>query len=321
MRRILTGLCALICLSMPGVAGAQEEPTVVRVGAYINDVQQLDLQSHSYAVDMYLWFQWCDKDIDPSRTFEFLNSFELWGHILTYETSKPEPRPGGCFFQGLRNQGKFNTKLPLADYPFDEQLLTVELEDSALDAAALRYVPDAPDPVARNPQMSLPGFNLGDLTLEVASYPYATRFGETTGDFPSYSRASIVLSVTRPAGTYSVKLLLPIIIVLISAGLMFIVRPDYVEGRIGIGITALLTLVALQLTTNSALPEVNYLLMIDKIYIASYAFIVASLGLVARTSWLADDLPHAITFDRRSLVAVAGSYLVVTALIVALQLT
>ena len=321
MRRLLTSLIVLIGLAMPGVAAAQEEPTVVRVGAYINDVQQLDLQSHSYAVDMYLWFEWCDEEIDPSRTFEFLNSFELWGHILTYETSKPEPRPGGCFYQAMRNQGKFNTKLPLADYPFDEQLLAVELEDTSLDAAGLRYVADSPGAVARNPQMSLPGYDLGDLTLEVASYPYATRFGETEGEFTSYSRASIVLSVTRPAGTYSVKLLLPIIIVLISAALMFIVRPDYVEGRIGIGITALLTLVALQLTTNSALPEVNYLLMIDKIYIASYAFIVASLGLVARTSWLADDLPHAVRFDRRSLVLVAGTYLAVTALIVGLQLS
>jgi hypothetical protein len=206
MRRMLASLVALIALTMPAVAGAQDEPIEVRVGAYINDVQQLDLQSHSYAVDMYLWFQWCDEDIDPSRSFEFLNSFELWGHILTYETEKPEPRPGGCFYQALRNQGKFNTKLPLADYPFDEQHLTVELEDTALDSSQLRYVADA-GPVARNPQMTLPGYDLGDLRLKVVDYPYATRFGETTGEFPSYSRASIALSVTRPAGTYSVKLL------------------------------------------------------------------------------------------------------------------
>ncbi len=169
--------------------------------------------------------------------------------------------------------------------------------------------------------MTLPGYNLGDPTLEIVSVPYATQFGEQGADFPSYSRAQFVLAVTRPAATYSVKLLLPIIIVLISAALMFIVRPDFVEGRIGIGITALLTLVALQLTTNSALPEVNYLLMIDKIYIASYAFIVASLGLVARTSWLVGDLDHAVRFDRRSLGIVAGGYLLVLALIVGLQLS
>jgi hypothetical protein len=128
MRRLFVGLLVLLGLSLTGPARAQDSPAIVRVGAYINDVQQLDLQSHSYTVDMYMWFRWCGEDMDPSRTFEFLSSFELWGHILTYETEEPEPRPGGCFYQGLRNQGKFNTKLSLADYPFDDQEVTVELE-------------------------------------------------------------------------------------------------------------------------------------------------------------------------------------------------
>ena len=319
MKRLLLGFLLLVAW-MPATSHAQDAPVTVRVGGYINDVQQLDLQSHSYAVDMYLWFRWCDEEIDPSRTFEFLNSFELWGHILTYETEEPEKTPDGCFYQGMRNQGKFNTKLPLADYPFDTQHLSVEFEDSGADETELRYVPDD-EPIARNPQMTLPGYEIGSTTIEVVSYPYATRFGDRTASFPSYSRVRMVLAVTRPEGTYAVKLLLPIIIVLISASLMFIVRPDYVEGRIGIGITALLTLVALQLTTNSALPDVNYLLMMDKIYIVSYAFIVASLALVARTSWFVDDLGRAVRFDRRSLVLLAGSYLSVLALIIVLQLT
>jgi len=57
-------MMVLFGLSMPGVAQAQADPTVVRVGAYINDVQQLDLQSHSYAVDMYIWFRWCGSFAD-----------------------------------------------------------------------------------------------------------------------------------------------------------------------------------------------------------------------------------------------------------------
>jgi hypothetical protein len=67
--------------SRNGAAGGGGKPEVVKVGALINDIQQLDLQTHSYAVDIYLWFKWRNPDIDPSRTFEFLNPFELWGHI------------------------------------------------------------------------------------------------------------------------------------------------------------------------------------------------------------------------------------------------
>jgi hypothetical protein len=102
---------------------AAPQPHVVRIGGLINDIQQLDLQSHSYNVDMYIWFKWEGTRINPAKTFEFLNAFELWGHILTVEYSKPVRLPDGSFYQVIRNQGKFNTKLPLEKYPFDTQNL------------------------------------------------------------------------------------------------------------------------------------------------------------------------------------------------------
>jgi hypothetical protein len=41
-------------------------PHEVQVGALINDIQQLDLQTKSYAVDLYPWFKWEDPEIDTS---------------------------------------------------------------------------------------------------------------------------------------------------------------------------------------------------------------------------------------------------------------
>ena len=128
-------------------AGSDSGPDIVRVGALINDIQQLDLQSHSYNVDMYMWFKWDNPEINPARSFEFLNAFELWGHILTYETAKPRSCPTAAYYQVIRNQGKFNTKLPLESYPFDTQHLRVEIEDSHGDSTELVFVPDT-DPVA-----------------------------------------------------------------------------------------------------------------------------------------------------------------------------
>ena len=49
------------------------------MGVLVNDIQQLDLQTHSYNVDLYMWFKWNNPDIDPSRSFEFMNAFELLG--------------------------------------------------------------------------------------------------------------------------------------------------------------------------------------------------------------------------------------------------
>ena len=35
-----------------------EAPVKVVVGAYINDIQELDFKTNSYAIDLYVWFRW-----------------------------------------------------------------------------------------------------------------------------------------------------------------------------------------------------------------------------------------------------------------------
>lgn len=118
-----------------------------------------------------------------------------------------------------------------------------------------------------------------------------------------YARVSFIVPVVRPATSTAVKIFLPLGLVIFCASLVFFVHPSYVEGRLGVTITALLTLVALQLTTSSGLPEVDYLLLTDKIYVMSYLFIIAALLQVARTSALvrAEKFSEAIRRDRRAL--------------------
>jgi hypothetical protein len=299
-----------------GKAPPPAKPDIVRVGGLINDIQQLDLQSHSYNVDMYLWFKWTNPDIDPARSFEFLNAFELWGHILTYESNNPQVLPDGSFYQALRNQGKFNTKLPLEKYPFDTQNLVVALEDSAAASDRIVYVPDT-EPVAVSQDLVIPGWDIGDPTLTVVDNKYDSNFGDPRYGDLTYSRVIFDLPVSRPKGTYALKLLLPLLLVALTASLALLVHPRYVEGRIGIGITALLTLVALQITSNSSLPEVDYLILLDKLYIASYAFVVLTMVLIVRNSWVdaEGDVAVARRADRKSLKWLMGAFLAIVVLL------
>lgn len=80
-------------------------PVTVTVGAYVNDIQQLDLTTHSYNMDFYLWFRWTEPAINPSATLEFMNSFQLWGHILTLLSEEPEQLADGSYYMALRTRG------------------------------------------------------------------------------------------------------------------------------------------------------------------------------------------------------------------------
>ncbi len=277
-------------IALPAIEQAVKDaattaPEHIIVGAYINDIQEIDFRTNSYAVDIYVWFRWTDKSLDPSKSLEFMNRYAPDDHVRVSLYDAPQPMPDGSLYSIVRNQGRFSTKFQLERYPFDTQALRVELEDSTGGTAKQVYVLDT-KALTINPAITLPGFKIETPELIVADNRYPTNFGDlTVGDDEVYSRGSLVVPISRPLTAISVKTFVPIFLITACALLVLFFRPAFVDGRIGLGITALLTLVALQLTSGASLPEVDYLMMLDKVYLASYAFIMLVLTRVVATSW------------------------------------
>lgn len=264
---------------------ASPGPEEVVTGVYINDIHELDFRTHSYAVDFYVWFRWRNKDINPAKTMEFMNRSAPDDHVRELLYEEPKVLPDGSFYAIVRNQGRFATKLKLENYPFDRQDLVILFEDSANGVGAQVYRADD-KPVTLSGSIVLPGFGIEAAQMEIGAYRYPTNFGDTTvGAEEAYSRAAVSIAISRPMTALSVKTFLPILLIIVCAGLVLFIRPAFIDARVGLGITALLTLVALQLAGGSSLPEVDYLTMVDKVYLASYGFIMLVLFRVVRASW------------------------------------
>ena len=288
------------------------EPQEVIVGAYVNDIQQLDFKTNNYVIDVYVWFRWKSPDTDPSKTMEFMNRFASDDNLREELTEEPLDLPDGSNYSIIRYQGLFSTKFRLETFPFDTQSLIVVMEDTLAGAADQIYVPDGEEPVKINPIITLPGFSVGAPTLSVTTNTYPTDFGDpTVPEAEPYSRTTISIPVSRPVIAMSFKTFVPIALIVVCALLVYFVRPCYVEGRIGLGITALLTLVAIQLTATSSLPDVDYLMMLDKLFLLAYLFIIVALARVVATSWQEPESEDAIKLtDRRWAVTAISIYLV-----------
>jgi hypothetical protein len=309
------------CLLLSSLLGAQEtpethntEPPHVTVGAYVNDLQSLDLREHSYAMDVYVWFRWKGLDFDPSQSVEIANPNELWGHVNEPQYETPIELPSGELYQVLRIQGRFSHKFFFNNYPYDRQTLVVEFEDSIHEVNGLVYVADK-EPVTLHPRLVLPGFRIGQPRMVIESFRYPTAFGDTRRSEPdSYSRVRIEIPTRRPLITSTLKMLLPVLCVVLGASLMLRLRVTLIDARLGIGITALLTVVAIQLSANDAMPNVDYLVLMDKIHLAAYAYVLVGLGIVLATVRQidSDDLEAAQRLQRR------GYWLTTTVFVLAL---
>ena len=278
-------------------------PAKVVVGAYINDIQELDFRSNSYAVDLYVWFRWKPTaDLNPSKTMEFMNRYA--SGRPTSATSSTMSRSRCLTAASMRSFAIRASSPPSSGWrniPSTRKRCVV-MEDTVAAADAQVYVADQNGGVTINPDITLPGFKVGKPELRVVERAYPTNFGDLAEpEATDYSRLMLTIPVTRPIIAMSIKTFVPIGLIVVCAALVFFVRPRYVEGRIGLGITALLTLVALQLTSSASLPDVDYLMMIDKVYLLAYLFIILALVRVVMTSWRgADPEVRGVDFAPRS---------------------
>jgi hypothetical protein len=263
-------------------AGELDGKVKVTVGVYVNDIQTVSLADHSYLIDLYVWLRWDNPTYDPTKSVEFMNAFAAWDAKEDWAFDAPQKQKDGSYYNVIRRQSLFSNKFPLGAYPFDTQALTIAIEDKTYASDQLEFVLDT-NPASMNPEIKLPGYDLKPVQIVLRNKPYPTAFGDLDNPTANpYSHIDIRIPVVRPLSSGLFKVLAPMLLVILSAAFALLLDPAHVEARIGLGITALLTLVALQFTLLSGLPEVAYLTLLDQLFLASYGYILTVIGLVVR---------------------------------------
>ncbi len=292
-------------------------PRRTYVGVYAFHVPNLDLAANTYLVDFWVWFRWQGDDIDPSRTFEFMNQVSAWDTLrqFVYTDEAGHPRPealgGGWFYQVMHVQARFGRPFDVSAFPFDEQDLVVAIEDTDQTVDGMIYVPDEGTNLV-DPGLDVPGWRLTRIHTDVVEVAYATNFGDVRRPVGAdrYTRFSYTMHIARPALAHLATTLLPLNLVALIALLAFAISASRLEARLGVGVACLLTTVALQLAALGALPRTGRVIMLDHVYNLTYLLLLLSLaGSVAASrlteSGRSDDAGR---LDRALLIGLAVLY-------------
>lgn len=295
-RRLSVGLLTLVVVPitfvLAGVAAEAEtapssdgggQPAVVRVGFLVNNVQDIDLERHRYQIDFYVWYQWTDPDIDPPASMEFMNDAERWATMRSPASESPVQLADGSFYYRERILSMFRSNLPIEDYPYDDLNLEIIMEDAALGSDELVYVLDDPA-VQTVADLSVPGYRVATPTATVTDWEYPP-MGELKDRSSTSSRIVLSVPLDRPWLPNSLKIFVPLIIVVLCAGLVFLIHPQHVDARFGLGISALLTLVALKWITDDEIPLMDHLGLVDSLYILAFLFVGVGLAQTTYTTW------------------------------------
>ena len=300
-------------LSPPGPTPG---PAEVFAGVYVANVQAVSLDTNSFDADFYLWLRWTDPDIDPTAGVEVMNVYQKWGLVVTPVYEEPQRQADGSLLWLARYQGSFNSPLTVADYPFEKQSLKLLIEDGVEDTQRLVYRADT-EPITLDREVTLPGYNFGKPTIGFGDYTYDSSFGERNSNREerTYPRISVEIPLSSAVVSGMVKTILPIFIVMIASALGLVIPASYVDSKVNVPIFSLLALVAMHWGVSSALPEVNYLVMIDVLYIIAYVAVTAMLAVAVKGAWTIQSRGEqaTVTMERRALVVISLAYVVVTA--------
>lgn len=270
------------------IEDVEHEPQEVIVGCYVHNVEAIDLHSNSYSMSLELWMKW-NGPIDPTQSFRITNVLDE--SSLTIRRVFDQPiEVEGYDYQRFHIEGRLFHKFWLGTFPLDWQRVSFELSDTRHPADVLVYVPDRAssgvDPVVR-----LPGWQIVDRrnrahVLERES-DYGMGLASPGDEYPAYEFS---VRIERPVSFYFFKIIPPILITLACCLLVFLLRPSYVDARVGTPVAALLTAVFLQLTFTGALPSLGMMLLIDHVFNLTYAVIFVVLLSCIMTAKSVDEI-------------------------------
>jgi hypothetical protein len=297
--------------------GAQQ----VKVGFYPVAIYDLDQASNTFYADAYVWLRW-KGDIDPSATIEFTNMVEEWGKLMEPLMEKPKNLPDGSKYQQFRVEGRFVQPFSLADYPLDSHNLGIRIEDTTNGVNQLAYVFDDAS-TGVDQKLEIPGWKLKGWKGEILEHAYGTNFGEIEQP-SSFSVANFQMVIERPLSFFLWKQMLPLAIVVMAALVSLLVNPQSIDARLALPMGALLSAIFLQRGYSETLPDLGYLVFMDKIYLVAYPLIlivlIRSIVAFAKARSASDiEIEQIQIIDRKTVIALGIAFAAGTSLVTALR--
>ncbi|MFZ0434467.1 MAG: hypothetical protein WAL87_00630 [Chthoniobacterales bacterium] len=299
----------------PPQATKGNAPEVVEVGVWPTVIYNLDVHSNTFYMTAYVWFIW-RGEIDPTQTVEFTNNVESWGLTKMKTYPKPITFPDGRHYQSMRIEGRFFQPFSLLRFPLENHTVSLSIEDNTYAADKLLYRFDQRHS-GLDSGLTIPGWTVQSWKGREGVHHYASNMGDETvgSDSSDYGTILFEVKVTRPVNFFIWKMLLPLIIIMVACWTALLLHPSQLASRAAMTGTALLTTVFMQQGYTSNLPEVNYLVLMDKIYVVVYLLIILSLVQVViqgamEKKHVLDDYRKAQLIDKVSVVVQAMVFMI-----------
>jgi Neurotransmitter-gated ion-channel ligand binding domain len=303
-----------------------ERPIRVASGFFLTNLSGMAERSETFDADLYLSFRWHDPRLafagsEPKRFLEDAAVERLktmwWPQLEFVNTAEPhitnralQISPDGSVRYEIGVTSDFRSDLDLHRFPFDRQRLEVRVQSFLWRADEMVFVSD-PEHLGFNPASTFEGLTVTGVATDI-------RRRDLAGWGEAYSEFAALVDVRREAAFYVWTVFTPVILIFLISCTVFVVHYENFGSRVGISLTALLACIATQFAMSFNLPQISYLTVIDRMFLAGY-FCIA-LGVLVSTVQavlLRTKPERAARLDRLAGIGLPALFVVLIALCIA----
>ena len=301
----------LLCFAaLPCALRAQAD--TVKIGAFINDLYDINLSEKSFSTEFWVWFNYRDSLLKPLESLEISNAKEVDASLDFYEIK------GGMCWAGKKIHAVIKKDWDISRFPFDQQQMTIELEDSNNDIQSMVYVADTAN-TRYDDLIKISNWDVKSFYLTTDSKKYPTSYGDPTLSGGSeYPHATLNMVIQRKSWGLFFSLFTGLYVAFFISSLVFFIDPIEVDPRFGLSVGGLFAAVGNKYIVDSILPQSTTFTLVDKLHILTYLFLLICIvfSVISLRIWKNGREQQALRFDRQAYLAIVSLYVLINALLI-----
>jgi hypothetical protein len=276
-------LSSLISQAQTPDSTIAEVPDTVKAGAYVISVHDINFHEKQYTIRFWLWFVYDNPDFDFSTQLDIPNAKTI---------EKPEiiiDSLDGKAWVIMKMKCIMKESWNVEDFPFDQQHLKVEIENTLFDNTSLVFVPDTAGS-RFDDEEAIDGWAIRNFRVVQNNNDYETGFGDSRegNESSTFSQFTIEMDIERNAWGLFLKIFIGMYIAFLIAAISFTPHPAELEPRFGLPVGGLFAAVGNKYIIDSLLPESSSFTLVDTLHTLTFFGIFATLLISAYTLKLHD---------------------------------
>lgn len=282
----------------------------VKAGIYITSIHDIDFKQKEYALHLWLWLKYRNRDFDFMKNLEVPQAKSVEKSFAVIDSSGDE------VYMQMKLQCVMKDSWKIGNFPFDRQTLRFSIENSQYDSKSLIFLADT---VGEHfdKRFTLRGWSIDSCLISTGIKMYETGFGdeELAKPHTEYSNFKVRLSIKREAGGLFWKMFLGMYIAFFIAYVCFYIHADGMDSRFGLTVGSLFAVIGNKYIVDSSLPESATFTLVDTLHGITLSMIFATITATAYSMQLVKKnlYKKAMRFDMLAAQIVLILYVVLNA--------